>query len=450
MKKITRQLFIVLLLSIVAFGNAQEKGSGAFSLQQAIEYALKNSPNFQNSQLDLKSAEYRKREITGSGFPQINGSVDIKNYLEIPTSLLPAQIFGGRDGDFIPVKFGTKYNSTVGLSASQLIFNSDYIFGLKASKEFLNLSQINITRTKSELAAQVSKAYYGVDRIRLLDANIVRLKKLFDDAKAMNQQGIIELIDVERIEVQYNNLMTEKEKAERLIGLSETMLKFQMGYRLEDPLQLTDTLNVGSGEFQSLSNGKIDITQRPDYLLLNAQQVLYDLDVKRLKWGYMPTLVAYGSYQYNAQRNTFNFLEFDKNDIQKKWFKIALVGATLNLNIFDGFQRHNRIEQAKITALKNRNTLRNLELAGELEATMASITYHNAYSTVNVQKKNMELAQHVYDVAQKKYEAGVGANLEIVTAETSLKEAQTNYYNAVYDMIVAKIDFQKATGTLIK
>lgn len=445
-----------LLFSLIVFAiqtRAQEATANAFSLQQAIEYSLKNSPNYLNAQLDYQSADYRRKEITGTGLPQINGSIDLKDYINIPTSLLPAQIFGGPEGSFIPVKFGTKYNATAGFSASQLIFSSDYIFGLKAANEFMNLSKINVSRSKADLAAQVSKAYYTVvinrDRMKLLDANITRLKKIFDDTKAFNQQGFSELIDVERLEVQYNNLITEKDKTSKLIGLSETMLKFQMGYKLSDPIVLSDSLNV-TAEFTDLSNTKMDISQRPDIQVMHTQQTLLDLDVKRQKWGYLPTLAAYGSYQYNAQRNEFTLLSFDKNDPLKKWFKIALVGVTLNVNVFDGLQRNYRIQQAKIASLKNQNTIKYLEMGAELEATVASVSYNNAYASVQSQKKNMELAQHVYDVVQKKYQGGVGTNLEVVTAETSLKEAQTNYYNAIYDMMVAKIDYQKATGTLTK
>jgi outer membrane protein TolC len=438
-----------LAMIIVTNAKAQESNSANYSLQQSIDYAIKNSPNYLNSELDLKNAEYRRKEITGLGLPQVTGSVDLKNYLELPTQLLPGQFFGAPAGTFIPVRFGTKYNSTAGINASQLIFSSDYIFGLKASTEFINLSKISVTRSKAELISQVSKAYYTViinrDRIKLLDANVVRLKKILDDTKAFNKQGFAELIDVERLEVQYNNLTTEKDKTVRLIGLSETVLKFQMGYKLSDPITLSDSLNINTDTFEELSSSKIDITKRPDYQLLKAQQSLLDIDVKRLKWGYMPTLAAYGAYQYNAQREKFDFL-----DTEQQWFKIALIGATLNLTIFDGFQRHNKIQQAKISSLKNLNTIKTIEQAGELEATVASISYNNAYSSVLVQKKNMILAQHVYDVAQKKYQGGVGTTLEIVNAETSLKEAQTNYYNAVYDMLIAKIDYQKAIGTLTK
>ena len=155
--------------------------------------------------------------------------------------------------------------------------------------------------------------------------------------------------------------------------------------------------------------------------------------------------MAYGTYQYNAQRQEFDF--FDKS---KDWFKISLIGGTLNFNVFDGFQRHNRIQQAKIAILKGDNTLKTIELAAELEASMADISYSNAYASLQNQKRNMQLAQHVFDVAQKKYEQGIGSNIEITTAETSLKEAQTNYYNSVYDLLVSKIDYLKATGTLVK
>ena len=271
-----------------------------------------------------------------------------------------------------------------------------------------------------------------------------------DDTRAYGKAGFVEQIDVERLEVQYNNLMSEREKTDRLIELSTNLLKFQMGYKLSDPIQLTDSLNVKNEVAESLPLLQADVSKRPEYQLLMAQQTLLDIDVERQKWSYMPTLAAYFSHNYNAQRQEFNLLSFDKNDPLKQWFKITIVGATLNLNIFTGFQRMNRLQQAKIASLKNQNMLTNVQLGAQMEANSASVSYNNAITSFSMQKKNIELAQHVYDVVQKKYQEGVGTNLEIVNAETSLKEAQTNYYNALFDMIVAKIDYQKATGTLVK
>lgn len=428
---------------------SQNAGSVNYSLKQAIDYAFKNSPNYLNAELEIQNSKYRKKEVLGVGLPQINSSVDLKDYIDIPTSLLPGQFFGAPAGTFIPVKFGTKYNATAGFSASQLIFSSDYIVGVKAAKELINLSTINVNRSKTELVSSVSKAYYNVvvnkERTKLLDANIIKLKKIFDDTKAFNQQGFVEQIDLERLEVQYNNLVVEKEKTDRLIGLSESLLKFQMGYKISEPIVLTDSLTFENNDVASLLSGKIDISKRADYQLLQSQQRLYQLDLKRQRLGYLPTVAAYGSYQYNAQRQKFDF-----TDGSQSWFKISLIGGTVNLNIFDGLQRHNRIQQAKIAVQKGENNLKNIELAAEIEATISEVTYQNAYASLQTQKRNMQLAQHVFDVSQKKYEQGVGSNLEITNAQTALKEAQTNYYNAVYDMIVSKIDFQKATGTLVK
>ena len=446
--KIKQAVLTVTLVSVALYGKGQEKTT-SYTLQEAIDYSLKNSSNFLNANLDLESAAYKRKEIAGVGLPQINGSVDIKDYLALPTSLLPGQFFGGPAGTYIPVKFGTKYNATAGLTASQLLFSSDYIIGLKAAKEFINLSKINVQRSKIEVVASVSKAYYYVlvnrERVKLLDINMDRLSKIFNDTKALNQQGFVEQIDVERLEVQLNNLKIEKEKTDRLIELSENVLKFQMGYAITDPITLKDSISATPSSAEKLNSGKIDVSNRPDYQLLQSQQVLSKLDVKRKKMSYIPTLAAYGSLQYNAQRQQFDFF-----DGSKSWYNIALIGAALNFTLFDGFQQHNRIQQAKITVLKNENTMRNVALAAEMEATVADITYTNANASFQIQKRNMELAQHVYDVSQKKYSQGVGSNLELTTAESALKEAQTNYYNSLYDMLVSEIDYKKAVGTLIK
>ncbi|MBL7921630.1 MAG: TolC family protein [Bacteroidia bacterium] len=444
-----------LLFALIVCANirAQEATSGNFSLQQSIEYALKHSPNYLNAELDYESAEAKRKEVRGLGLPQVNGSVDIKDYLEIPTSLLPGQIFGGPAGSFIPVKFGTKYNATAGVSASQLIFSSDYIFALKGSKVFMNLSKISVTRNKSELTAQVAKAYYlyviTKDRIKLLEANVVRTKVTYENAKAGNKQGLVELIDVERQEVEYNNFVLERDKAVRSLANIEAMLKFQMGYNINDPINLTDSLSQDVNQFEDL-NPKADITRRPDYQLAQAQQSFLDLDVKRLKWGYMPTLAAYGSYQFNKQRNEFDFFSNNNNDPTNKWFKIAIIGATLNINIFDGFQRHYKIQQAKIASLKNSNNLRMIQMNSEAEILTSSINYKSAYINFTNQKKNMDLASHVYEVAQKKYEAGVGSSIEVTLAQTQMITAQVNYYGSLYDMMIAKIDYQKAIGDLAK
>lgn len=459
-------LTVAVLLNVFT-ANAQEAKSTDFSLQAAIDYAYKNSPNYLNAQNDVLMARYKRKEVVGMALPQISASVDMKNFMKIPTSVLPnfvsPAVYGGLvqagvapydpvklspDGyEPIAANFGTTFQAQAGASASLLVFSADYLVGLKATKEYISLMNINVTRSKIELVSQVSKAYYSVlvnkERIKLLEANITKLEKLLNDTKAFNKQGFVEQIDVDRLEVSYNNLLTEKQKIERFILFSQNVLKFQMGYAGQENLVLTDSLITSDNSEISLS--KVDVAKRSEYQLLESQQRLNKINVKRLKYGYMPTLVAYSSFNYSGQRNDLNF--FTKQHI---WYPTALLGGTLSLSIFDGMQRHYKIQQAKLEFKKGENNLKNMQLAMELEGASAVLNYNNAISSLQIQKRNLELAQNVYDISQKKYQQGVGSNLEVINAQTSLKESQTNYTNAVYDMLVSKIDYLKATGTLVK
>jgi outer membrane protein len=438
-----------LFLFAVFFSNAQTSPA-EFSLQGAIDYAMKHNATYLNTEADAKYNQYKRNELLGQGLPQVNSSFDVKDNAILPTSLIPASAFGGPPGAFLAAKFGVQYNATAGVSASQLIFNSNFLVGLQASKELVNLSQKNILRSKVETAQNVSKAYYGLlvnrERLKILDLNIERVKTLKENATALNQNGFVEKIDVDRLEVSYNNLVTEKEKTTRLVELSETLLKFQMGYDFNQPITLTDNLNKGAAadDVQGLVlNEKPDITKRPEILVMQSQQRLNELDLKRYRLNYLPTLGAYGTYSQMFQKNQLDFAS-------KSWYPFAVFGATLNMGIFDGLQTNWRIQQAKINLLKTQNSTTQLKQALEMEALNAATSYKNALASLQTQKRNIDLAQNIFDVVKKKYEQGMGSSLELNTAENDLQQAQTNYYNTLYDLIVAKIDYQKATGTLVK
>lgn len=440
-------LVIALLPGII---KAQKPAGADFTLQAAIDYATKHNANYLNAELDIKLADYKNKEVIGIGLPQISGSIDLKDYFKIPTSLIPAQFLNPNApaGTFIPVQFGTQWNATAGISVSQLIFSSDYIVGLQAAKEFKDLSQKSLTRTKVETAVTITKAYYGVlvnrERLKTLTANIERIKKLYDDTKALNEAGFVEKIDKDRLELAYNNLITEKEKVERLIGLSETMLKFQMGYSLSEPITLSDELKAE--QFQDLELGtniKVNYASRPEFSLLESQKRINELDLKRYRMSYLPTLVGYAAYNQQAQRNKFNFF-----DAEEKWFPIGVIGATLNIPIFSGGQKYYKTQQAKLSLQKTVNTMDYMKTVIDFETSAASITYKNAYASMLTQQKNKDLAKSIYETSKKKYDAGVGSSLELITAETALKEAETNYLSAVYDLIIAKTDLDKAQGNI--
>jgi outer membrane protein len=447
-----KKLFISLVSGLMALNLAaqsSDSGSYSLSLKQAVDYAMKNLVSVQNAEIDRQVAEAKRKELLGLAYPQINASFDVKDFLEIPTTVIPAEFFGGKPGTFIGVKFGTQYNATAQADASQLIFDGTFFLAVKAMKSVLELSDKAAIRTRIEATSAVTKAYYNVlitaDRMKLLDANLDRLKKLQSDTRALNDNGFVEKIDLDRISVSLTNLLSERDKIQRFADLSYNFLKYQMGMDQKAKLVLTGTLEDLSLSPDALTSDKFDPSTRVEYLMLQTQQKLNILDMKKNRYGYFPNLVAYGSASESALRTSFNFFSAGQS-----WYPMALVGMKLSLPIFDGGQKHYRVQQSKLNIMKTSNDMKALTQGLDLEYANARTGLINASNTLALQKKNIDLANEIYTVTKKKYEQGLGSNIEVMTAETSLKEAQTNYYSALYDALNAKIDFDKANGSLIK
>jgi outer membrane protein len=441
MKKI---FLLIILVSTVFSVSAQEN---TFTLQQAIEYAYQHQSSMLNAQLDEKIADAKVKETTGIGLPQVSASFDAKDYFAL-NYLFPAAFAGGEPGTFAGFPIETpSYSASAGVQASQLLFDGSYLVGLQAAKTYRELSQKNLSRTKIDIAVSVSKAYYGVlvnaQRIKLLDANVARVQKLRDDTKALYDNGFVEKIDYDRTTLAYNNISTERENVNRLMKLSDYYLKFQMGIDINSSVTLSDSLSEEQIRNLNVSAEKPDITKRIEYSLLQSQKRLMSLDLKRYRTYYLPSIVLYGSLYTLEQRPKFNIF-----DTREKWYPTGFVGATVTLPLFDGLQREKKIQQAKMNLQKTENDLTNTSNALSLEAETNRTQLLNSLASFNTQKENLDLANEVARVSKLKYDQGVGSNLEVITAETSLREAQTNYYSALYDALVAKVELDKALGNI--
>jgi outer membrane protein len=441
LSKIT--LIVALAVSVQGL-RAQEKYE--FSAQQAADYARKNSTTVKNALLDIRIRQQGNREITSAAFPQINGSVNLTKYIDLPTSLIPAEFFGGPAGTFIPVQFGTKYNGTYGFTIDQLLFDGQVFVGLQARRAsidyYTNLEQVTEEAIKSNVLKVYWQLVVGKKQISTLDANIARAEKLLNDSKALFQNGFAEKLDVDKTTVALANLRTQKTTIENTLKTGYIGLKYLMGMPVKAELVLSDTLSDASIK-EGLLADSVRYEDRKEFQLLQTQVKLNKYDIKRHQFTYIPKLSLVGNYSRNAQRDNFDFFKGGRD-----WFTITYIGLNLNIPIFDGFAKDSRIKTARLQLQQTENNIANLKNQIDEEVNTAVIDIRDAINILDVQQQNMALANEVYNQTKLKYDNGLGSNLEIQIAETDLQTAQNNYYQALYDAIVARIEYMRAIGKL--
>ena len=440
LRKIYAGLF--LLTSIAA--TAQN-----YSLRQAVDYAIAHQVQVKNSQIDLQNANAKVNEIRAMGLPQVNGSLSLTNNLILQRVFIPARIFNpaAAEGELIAAKFGVDNAGFANVGLSQLVFDGTYLLGLKASSVYKDLAVKSVTQSKQQVAENVTKAYYGIlvneKRQSLLALNVARLDTLLKETRELNKQGFVEKIDVQRLDVQANNLRTELDNVNRLQELSYSLLKFQMGFPMEEPIKLSESLEkVELATFNMNAAGDFNYSNRIEYSILQTQENLAELDLKSIKAGYLPRLLLNANYGYNAGANGFGDL------VSKPWFDNAAVTVALQIPIFDGYSKKYRAIQSANNLQKVRQSYSLLKSSIDLQRSQASITMKNALESMKEQKANLELANEISRVTRVKYQNGVGSNLEVLNAETSIKESQANYFTALYNALIAKVEVEKANGTL--
>lgn len=457
MRRILHGLSLIITLLPLSL-KAQE--ATQLSLDDAINYALKHHTKMKNAYLDEKISLARNREVTGLALPNVKASAGITYAplvaaFEVPNFIKDVIGASVKEGSLSPafnqlpntlsLAFQPRWTTDPKIEASQILFDPSVMVALQARKKLEELARKNVELTEEQVKVEVYRAYNNIliaeKRKALLDQNIKRIGQLEYETNEYYKNGFTEKIDVDRITVALTNLKTEETRIRQLVDITYLALKFQIGMPLDQPIALVDSLSEQELNAELLTH-EFDIERRKEYQLLTMQNSLLRYDLRRYKLGGLPTLAAFGNYGYTLY-NMENL--FDPND---KWQKNALVGVKLTVPVFDGFQRRNKMLQAKYALEKNENDLEYTRYGLELEKENARITLEGNISALENQRKNMKLAGEVYNIAQIKYKEGVGSSLEVMDAESALKEAQTNYFVALYDAITAKINLQKALGEL--
>jgi outer membrane protein len=435
-----------LILSVYSQAQNKTKQVYAYSLEECVTFAKNNNVQVKNSLLAIDAQIQTNREIGAAAFPTIATNAGVNDFIKIPTSLLPAQIFGGAAGTYIPVQFGTKYNANYGINFQQLLFDGQVFVALKARASSLEWQKKNAALTEEAIKTNIYKIYYQLSasktQLNILDANIERLSKLAHDAEVMYKNGFAEKLDVDKVSVQLNNLQTEKIKANNSVAIGYMGLKMLMGMPVYDSLALTDVIDEKSLDKDILVENDFQYGVRKDFQYLSETKKLTEFNVKRYQLSYLPTISMSGNASKNAMRTKFDFFEGGS------WFNTTLISLNVNLPLFNGFARDARVKKTKIELNQIENQLGALKNNIDNEITQAKLNYMSSVATMQFQKKNMQLAEAVYQQTKKKFETGMGSNTEMSAAQADLVTAQNNYMNALYSALIAKVDLLKATGKL--
>ena len=430
--------------------------SQPMTLQECINYAYQHSATVENAALEQQIA---KRDVTVTktqGFPQISANAGYTNNFKLQTTVIEPGSFPGAGNDpnggaasdeEIEFQFGIAHQLLAGATLNQLIFDGSYFIGLKAARVYTDLVQKGYDQSRITTAEQVTKAYYTAlinqDRQALLTSNYNRLDTLLRETQLMFENGFAEEIDVDRIRVQFNNAQTDKDKNDRLTEVSYLLLKFQMGMPIEEDITLADEISDIEFDFALEEESDFSYADRTEYQQILINQELTSLDLRNNRAQYLPKLTANATYGYATGASNFvGLTDLDDRFLFGNW------GINLNIPIFDGLRKHNLIQKNKIQLQQLENQTDFLENQIDLEIVQSRVNLQNSVQTLKVQEENLELAQKVFEVTKIKYQEGVGSNLEVIEAQNALQQAETNYYSALYDALIAQVDLKRALGTL--
>jgi len=447
--------YVALLLFILLLCGRISAQPDQFTMEQAITYARANHNSIKSAGLDITDANERIKEFMAIGLPNINGSVKMDHFLRLPTSVIPAGSFFEGDPDQgrepnppedLEVQFGVKNQLTAGLDAQVLLFDGQFFTGLRATRFFKDLVQSQVDATVESVAINVAKSYLGVLVARrnaeILAQNMTNLEKVLHETRIIYENGFAEKLDVDRLELSLANLKVEEEKVANLEVVSTNVLKFSMGYPMNQEIALLENLEdlmLSEYDKNALMNAPVEYSQRADYVALQKADQLNELGIRRHKVGYYPSLYGFGSYQQTLQGNKF---------LRGNWFPTALIGLNLNMPIFDGRGKSAKIQRATVVVEKHRLLINDFERAMQLEVANAKITFQNSLKNTGTTQNTLQLAENIYETTQIKYREGVGSSLEVNQAERELYQAQTNYINTLYDLLIAKVELEKALGNL--
>jgi outer membrane protein TolC len=415
-----------------------------FTIDAAIEYALQHNYNHQNSQLE-KSITYEKtQEVLTQGFPKINGSLAYQNQFIVPTSVIPGDAFGA-PGQLIPVKFGISNSMNANVGLQQLIFDGRYLVGVQARTSIKELANLQVKMSERDVKVLISKSYFQAVMARKSLQSIKESKavmdKLFDQTNKTYKQGLIEELDVERLQYNVKTIENAILLLETQNHLALSALKLNMGYPMEDSLRLTDDISQHLSEVFQQASYVDNIENRLESKLAEQAILLKKYDLKQMRYSALPSLFGAANYGYNSFSDRFNFFN-------NKWYNFGNFGIQANIPIFDGFTRKSQITQAKLAVEKAEIDKLNLFNALKLQNMNTLLTIRNNINDYKNQKDILKLSEKIEHKTQVKYKEGIGSSFEFANAQNERIQQYLKLLQSELNLLNSHIELKKIQGKL--
>lgn len=455
-------LLIVSIFACFSFGNqTQSQTDKTFSLDEAVAFALANNHDVKNAIRDIEISREKIKETIAIGLPQINGKLSNTNYINIPTTLLPDFItpviyevnkddFGltpiNELGDalFFPAQFGTKYNAMAELSLEQMIFNGSYLVGLRAARAYLEQSEVQLVKKNIDTKEQISKAYFLVltteGNKKVLENTMVSLKNMANETAEIFKQGFIDESNVDQLNLMVKDLEATIVYIDNQIMLSRSYLKLLMGIDITSPIILSDNIENLTNRFVESSAllSPFNLENHIDYRIMQNQLDLSELILKNEQSTYMPSVSAFFTAQTNALRGKYNFFAGDG-----EWYPTTLWGFKIDIPIFSSGSRGSKVQQAKLNFEKIKELDIQLQKGLTIEEQNTKTNFSNALLILDNKKTSLKLAEKIYKNQGVKFTEGISSNMELLQAYNQYLTAESDYINALLELVNAKIMLEK-------
>ncbi len=430
-------------------GQIQENEIFRISYREALEYALEHSTEMQSARIDVEIAASNLWEITASGLPQFDASANYQYNFRIPTQLVPAEFFGGEEGEFVEVQFGTEQNLTASATVSQMIFDGSYIVGLRAAQIYRELTRQTLERSELDVRNKVSETYFIVllsrDNLSIVKQNLSSLEQNLAETIEIMKAGFTDPINVDQLRLAVSNMNNRVRNMERQYEISKNLLKFQIGYGIDREIELSDSLDQLFNRM--LIESDIDIEDdfnyedHIDYRVMLSRQTMDFMNLRRQQSFYLPSLTASYTYQQMAMRSQFDF-----TDMSRPWFPSSFLAVTLNIPIFSSGLRSARVQEARLELHKSELATEQVSESLKLQIAEARSQFLNAKEQYESERENLELAEKILRQTTIMHREGMATSLELTQANDQLLTTRTNYYNAMFEFINSKNDLDKARG----